>query len=946
MTFAAAVSAAAISQAAAAQEVVPAAVAPPSNVVAPQKSGSQPQDAPATSEQSIVVTGTRLPLAGFSAPTPTTVVGKQEISEIAPASADDIVSRLPSVRLTAGNGQSQRLYASGVAPVDLRGLGPERTLTLVDGERFTPTTETGTVDANIIPVGLLQRVDVVTGGASAAYGSDAVAGVVNFILDTKLDGIRGSAQEGFSQYNDDFQRAFSIAGGTAFAGGRGHVLFGADYARNEGTGSIYSRPWGRRQPYLVANGANRAPGVPAQSFATDVTYSQQSVGGLIISGPLAGTAFGPAGVPYQFEYGKVLSTLMIGGKNPMGNPNGNPPLLLPNQRRTALFRLDYDVSDSLSFYAEGNYGYTESTGATGFYQGRAIIGLDNPFLPEQVRSEMVAKGISTITVGKLMGDYGGTQLFKNNRTLRGIAGLNGNLFDGFTWDANVQYGKTHSYLNVKDVVIANFLAASDVVLGADGTPQCAPLGSNPNLTPSRIGQVQPGCVPLNIFGLGSSSIAAQDYITGSGGSKRWSDVSRFDADLNLRGSPFATWAGPVQVAVGGEYRKDSLAATANPLALAGAFNAANYLAYSGSVKVGEGYAEAEVPLAVDTAFAKSLHVNGAVRATDYSTSGWVVTWKVGGTWEPVDGILIRGTRSRDIRAPSLNDLYAVRGSGGIANITNPFNGVTGHLNASGTGNLNLVPERADTTTIGAVLSPKWGWTRGLRFSVDYYNIKINDAIATVGATDVILRCYQGQAQYCDAITFDDSSFGIANVNTQPFNVASILDRGVEAALDYRKPIANVGTVGLRARVTRTLKLQTTDQNTVVDRAGALQSGGVPKWTGTADLTFSSGGFLTTLESRFFSRSKYDATLFGPEDAGYDPRSGLSVNTNRFPGALYLNLYAEYSLDRHAGGVTFFGKVENLTNRPPALYAATTIVSGGNPYDLIGRRFLFGIRVSR
>lgn len=894
----------------------------------------------------IVVTGSRLQSSGFAAPTPTVVLGQAAIEQHAPAALPDVINRLPSVRLTAGNGQSQRLYATGVAPIDLRGLGPVRTLTLVDGERFTPTSDDGTVDANIIPIGLVSHIDVVTGGASAAYGSDAVAGVVNIVLDKKLTGIRASAQIGASQYGDGGEHDFTFAAGANFAGGKGHIMVGADYSDNSGVGTIYSRPWGREQPYLVSNGTARAAGVPAQSFATGVTYSAQSVGGLVTSGPLKGTAFGAGGVPYTFNYGQVLSTLMIGGSNFAGNPNGNFPLLIPNDRRTALVRLDYDLMPNVSFYAEGNYGLSENDGYTGFYQGSAIIGLDNVFLPAATRAQMVADGVSTITVGKLMADYGGTRLHTSHRTLRGIAGLQGKLFGDFTWDTNVQYGETHNYLHVGDVRVANFLAAADAIAGPDGTPVCAPLASNPNLTAARLAQVQPGCVPINIFGPGSSSAAAQNYITGDGGSHEWTDVSRLAADANLRGSPFSTWAGPVRVAIGGEYRRDEVHASADAASLAGAFNAANYGAYSGTVTVKEGYGEIGVPLARDGAFAKALDLNAAVRATDYSTSGWVATWKVGATWEPVAGLRLRATRSRDIRAPSLNDLYYVKGSGGLTNITNPFNGVTGHLVASAVGNPDLIPERADTTTVGAVFEPRWSWAHGLRLSVDYFDIKINDAILTVAPADVILRCFQGQQQYCSAITFDNSAFGIANVNQEPYNVANVVNRGLEAALNYRTQIADLGTIELRALATRTLALRTSDQNTIVDRAGALQSGGVPKWTGTADLSFSRGGFLGTLSTRFFSSSKYDATLFDATDPGYNAISGSSINNNHFPGAAYFDIYGEYTIKDGRSKYTIFGTVENLANKAPALYAATSITSGGNPYDLIGRRFKVGVRFSR
>jgi iron complex outermembrane receptor protein len=917
----------------------------------PQPSGQTLDPAaespPATGDAEIVVTGSRLQLSGFAAPTPTTVIGKDLIDQRAPVSVDAIINRLPAVRQTAGNGQSQRLFASGQAPIDLRALGPVRTLTLVDGNRFTPTSADGTVDSNIIPIGLLERIDVVTGGASAAYGSDAVAGVVNLVLRKQLDGVRLSAQQGVTEAGDASERLFTFAAGTNFADNRGHVIIGGDYSQNDGAGTIYSRDWGRRQPYLVANGANRPAGTPAQSFATNVTYSAQTTGGIITNGPLRGTAFGPDGTPYPFAYGQVLSTLMHGGVNERGNPNGNFPLVIPNQRETALARAQFDVSEALSVHLEGSYGKTQSNGFSGFYQASPIIGVDNPFLPTATRDALLGAGQQSFTLGRLLADYGGTQLHSSHRTLRILGGANGKLFGNFTWEAGAQYGETKNELDVKDVNIANFLAAVNAVRAPDGSIVCGPLPTNPNLTPTRLAQVQPGCVPINVFGLGSPSAESLDYITSNGGSHQFSTVSRFVADLNLRGSPFSTWAGPVQVAVGAEYRRDTVDASASAASLAGSFNASNFGQFSGEVKVKEGYAEVGVPLARDAAFAKSIDVNAAVRVTDYSTSGGVTTWKVGGTWEVAEGLRFRGTRSRDIRAPSLNDLYGVSGSGGLINITNPFNGASGRLVASNTGNSDLVPERADTTTIGAVLEPQWDWARGFKASVDYYNIKINGAITTVAAADVVLRCFQGQTRYCSAITTDNSAFGIANVNVRPYNLNVVQTRGLEGALNYQTRLpGDSGMLNFRVLATHTLNLKTIDQGSVIDRAGAIQSGGIPKWSGTADISFSHGGFLVTLSGRAFSASRFDATLFDPTDDGYNPASGSSINDNRFPSAAYFDIYAEQTIRSGATRFTLYGSVENLANKDPALYAATSITSGGNPYDLLGRRFKIGIRVVR
>lgn len=911
-----------------------------------QTSDDTAQAAPPAAVSDIVVTGSRLQNTGFAAPTPTTVVDRGQIDQRAPTAVDSIVNRLPSVRQTAGNGQAQRLFLSGQAPIDLRGLGPVRTLTLLDGERFTPTSDDGTVDSNIIPIGLLDRIDVVTGGASAAYGSDAVAGVVNLVLRKKLSGVRLSAQQGITEAGDASEHVFTLAAGTDFASGRGHVIVGGDYSQNDGAGTIYSRAWGRRQPYLVANGANRAAGVPAQSFATDVTYSAQTTGGIITSGPLRGTAFGIGGVPYAFNYGQVLSSLMIGGgPNERGNPNGNFPLLTPNKRQTALVRVDYDLTDSVSAFVEGNYGETQSNGFSGFYQGSAIIDRDNPFLPTATRNEMLRLGLRTITVGKLFADYGGTQLHSSRRTLRGSGGLKGKLFGDFTWDVGAQYGETKVQVDVLEAHVANFLAAVNAVRAADGSIVCGPIATNPNLTAARQAQVQDGCQPLNIFGSGSASPQALDYVTGKGGAHNYSTITRFVAGANLRGSPFATWAGPVQFATGLEYRRDTVDATASAASLAGAFNAANYGDYNGAVNVKEGYVELGVPLAKDVAFARSLDLSAAARLTDYSTSGSVTTWKVGGTWEPFDGLRLRATRSRDIRAPSLNDLFYYKPSGGLINITNPFNGASGRLSASAVGNPDLEPERADTTTLGVVVEPKWEWVRGFRASVDYYNIRINRAITTVAAADVVLRCFQGQQRYCPAITFDNSAFGIANVNTQPYNLNVVQVRGLEGALAYQTRLpGDAGRLNFHVLATRTLNLKTFDQGNVVDRAGALQSGGVPKWAGTGDISYSRDGFLATLSARVFSASKFDATLFDPSDAAYNPASGSSVNDNRFPGAAYFDFYAEQTVRSGNASFTLYGSVENFTDKDPALFAATSITSGGNPYDLLGRRFKVGVRV--
>ena len=928
------VSSLAIATGAAAQQA-PAADPPPS-VRAPEATGGEQAG-------DIVVTGSRLNANGYTAPNPTTVVSVEQIEQRAPTQVSDIIDRLPSVRLSAGAQQSQRLFQTGASPIDLRGFGAARTLTLVDGNRFT----SGTVDSALIPVNLIERVDVVTGGASAAYGSDAVAGVVNFVLRKRLEGIRASVQYGISGEGDAEERVFNIGFGSSFAGGRGHVVVGVDYANNGGVAPIHSRDWGRLDPYLVSNGLTRPANVPAQSFATQVTYSRQSTGGLIFSGPLAGTAFGPGGVPYQFQYGQVLTSLMIGGSNENGNPNVNAPLLTPTSRRAALVRAEYELTPALTVYAEGNYGYTKSDSYSGFYQSTAIIGINNPYLPAATRTAMQNANLSTVTVGRLLADYGGTRNDSSHETLRGLIGLQGKAFGSFTWDVSGQYSQTQNYGHNKDVVVANFLAAVNAVPGPNGTIICGPIAGNPNLTdPARISQVQPGCTPLNIFGLGSPSAAALDYVTGHGGSVSSSLGQMWSATVNLRGSPFSTWAGPVQFAIGGEWRKERSSSHANALALQSAWNASNGGEFTGSLTVLEGYAEIGVPLAADAPLLHALDLNGALRITNYSTSGVVHTWKVGGTWEPVEGLRFRTTRSRDIRAPSLGNLFAFGGPGGCCNITNPFNGESGRLQTAQTGNPNLTPEIADTFTAGMVLAPKAPWARWFRASVDYYDIKLRDAITTVQGPEIITRCAAGQQEYCAAIVFDNSVFGIAYVRQQPFNLNRLLRRGLDFSADFNFSLSPGAKLTIATRVSKAIAVRTYDRGAVIERSGSIQGDGVPKWNGTMDVSLAAGPLKVTASARYFSETRFDATLLGPEDAGYQPTLANTLNTNRAPARTYFDLYSEYGFDSGGTRFTLFGLVQNVMNKDPWIYAATSITAGGNPYDLIGRRFRIGIRVAR
>jgi iron complex outermembrane recepter protein len=905
----------------------------------------------------IVVTGSRLGASGFTTPTPVTVLGTAKIATRAPGTIADVVNQIPSFRQTSGPSQSQRFSANnGQNNLDLRGLGPTRTLMLIDGRRQSTT------DTNVIPIALVDRVEVVTGGASAAYGSDAVAGVVNFVLKDKLDGIQGSAQYGITSRGDGAEPSINLAAGTSFADDRGHVLAGLDYDDNHGIGRIYERAWGREQAGLVSFGsAASRGGLPAQGFLPGITYSAQTPGGVITSGPLKNTAFGPGGAPFAFDQGTVYSNVMQGGSNPGMNPGGNFPIEVPLKRLATLAKASFDVSDNFKVYAQGAYAEVKGYAYTSYLQLPSIIvSINNPYLPSETRAAAIAAGVNpatgTLNVGRTFTELGGYDQFTDRKTLRGVVGASGKVLGGWKWDVSYQYARTKDTLyDPTDVLVSNLQQAAYAVRDGSGNIVCGNVASNPNLSASSraliasFQQLNPSaqCAPMNIFGYGSPSAASLKYITGAGlkNSSTSTDVLQVAA-ANVSGSPFSTWAGPVELALGGEYRTEKLHAVTDALSLIQAWGTNNGAHFQGDLNVKEAYVELGVPLAKDMPFAHSLDLNAAGRYTDYSTSGSVETWKVGLTYEPVRSIRLRVTRSRDIRAPNLTDLYSQGATVLISNIVNPINNQTGLLTTIPQGNPDLKAEKADTLTGGIVFQPTASWLRGFRASVDYYSIKVAGVITSYTAQEVLRRCAAGESSFCNFIGFNGSQFGIASMVLEPFNLNKLNTSGLDIELSYRMPLDKMGLPGaltLHGLATHVFHLKTTDSTGTIDRAGSLQQNGVPAWTANVDLTYQLGGFSSTLTGRYFSAVKYDATLIGPDSPNYNPALSNSINDNTMPSRTYFDLALSYDVindQRHK--LEFFTTVTNLFDKQPP-YNAFLVSSGGNPYDLIGRTYKVGVR---
>jgi len=910
--------------------------------------------------QEVVVTGSRIARDGFEAPTPLTVIGEDQINAAAPENLADFVNELPSVVGSATPQNSNLSFSNGQAGINalnLRGLGTVRTLVLLDGRRSVPSAITGIVDVNDLPQGLVERVEVVTGGASAAYGSDAMTGVVNFVLNKNFTGLKSEVSAGRTTYGDDDNWKGSVTGGFAFADGRGHVLLNGEYTKREGIYGV-PRDWNKRGWYIMNNPAYSASNtsVPERLVVRGASLSTATLGGIITNTALRGTTFGPDGSHRPFEYGSLVRDPWMQGGEWAGNQfNGYNTLDQEVERKGLFGRFSFEITDNFEVFAQAsrNESETLSWQLQQFNIGNIAVRAGNPFIPADIAQQMADQNITQFTLGTMNGDLPTIAFEGARQVTRYTAGFEGN-FDLFgtewNWDAYYQKGTTDSSETGYNISAkARFSNALDAITDpVSGLPACR---STVEVDPGN------GCVPYNPMGLGVNSQAVLDYVLGS--PQRDQTFTQEVAAATLRGSPFELWAGPVSVAAGVERREEKVSGKADPTSLINGWFAGNYLPTFGKYHVAEAFFETVVPLAKGLPGAQALDLNAAIRRTDYSTSGLVSTWKLGATWQPIDDLRFRVTRSRDIRAPNLNELFAA-GTANTNSVIDRFNNDQNvQYQGLSVGNLSLVPEKADTLGIGVILQPRF--IEGFTASIDYYDVKISDAIGNVGAQTIVDRCFEGQQAFCAAITRGIGAGGtsvISQIRLSPFNFIDFKARGVDLETSYRFGLDRLvaswgGDLTLRALATRYIdNYQNTGVTTPVNSVGSNSGNGPPKWMYRATLTYGNDPFTVTLTGRGFSSGTYlnnyiECSSGCPAASAEFP----TIDDNSLPGAFYLD--ASFSYKLNVGGFDWeaFASVQNLLNKDPAMVAQgpaglayATTPTNPTLYDILGRVFRIGVRM--
>ncbi len=906
--------------------------------------------------ETVTVTGSRIISDAANSPTPLTVVSTIQLQETTPTNIPDGLNKLPvfqgsSRPGSAGNGGT----SAGINVLSLRNFGAQRTLVLLDGHRQAPTNANGTVAIDTLPQMLVSRVDVVTGGASAVYGSDAVTGVVNFILDKRYEGFKFNVNSGISNYGDSASYKAEFAVGTSLFGGRGHFLASLEYLNRDGIPQS-ARPYGDEYWSQTGAGTVANPRV----FTKNIRNGTASEGGLITcTGCTAnGFHFVGNGVIAPFVRGTPTGTSGVesggdGGYGPFGTA------VTPYRSAAAFSRFSYMVDDTTEFYAQATAAESWATGT--WYPTNMITGAnrantfytDNPFLSPELQARLNPTNTpgKTFQLAKFMNQFGreGSPGTRNvNRYLSAATGLSGVWMDRFSWDLYYTHGESRqSVTNYRNPNNQRWYAAEDAVRNTAGNIVCY-------VSTTIYADRFPGCKPMNPFGTTSMSQESYDYI--SGDTKYVMTNIMDDVSGSISGDLFELPAGMLKGALSAEMRWLEYGVTSNASPLDKVVctglrlcSTANALWQQDTVSglapvsnnVWEVALELGAPLLKDLPLVQSLDINGGVRYTEYSTSGAVQTWKIGLDYHVNDDVRFRATTSVDIRAPTLNDLFSPVQSS-ITSFTDLLTGAYGIIPVTRQGNPNLKPEVARTYTAGIVLTPSW--IDGLTFSYDYYRIAIKNGIGALTAANNEIQSLcvasAGASAYCSlyARPFPYSNTSPANYPTQIFNQSlNTAYQGIEGSdieVNYRLDMANVSLPGnMDFRVM--LNMQPVDTSQQFANA-IFTTATSPGANVSATVSYSLDDWRFSLQNRWVS--SYPLAN----------RVGYIVNPERIDSQNYVDFSLQRRFTAEGGNFTGYLSVQNVFNSHTPL-APGGSGSPGLTYplaqrgDLVGRYFTIGLR---
>ncbi len=904
------------------------------------------QDAAAPADgDTIVVTGSRLGGDSLKQASPISVVSAKEIALSGQINVESVLKDLPQL-IPSTTGASNN-PGGGVATADLRGLGATRTLVLVNNRRYVAYDSNQVVDLNTIPAALIERVDIVTGGRSAVYGSDAIAGVVNFVMKKDFSGVAANAEYRLNEAGD----------GANF---NGNLLLGGNFEDGRGNATIYF-------DYTKRNGILQS----ARDYSKQAQVDDGE-GGLIPggSGSIEGTRFVNAGVSRKFETDGSYTP--YNSATDAYNYAPSNYLQVPQERFLMSAQTHYEVSPALNVYAEGQFinNRVKNKLAPTPYTGSVDIDIDSSFLSPSSQALLKTldpdgDGYATSTIARRLTEVGDRISSLDNTAYRAVLGANGDIGGGWNYDAYYSYSRTKSIeTQIGNVSNSRVLQALRTTYDANGNLVCSDSSN--------------GCVPLNIYGAGNISAAAAAFITIPVQNSSTISEQVASASISNR-NLFDLGAGPVGIVFGTEYRREH--GSYNPdFSLSSGdvvgFNAGEGL--SGGYDVKEAYTEIAVPLLADIPLIKKLEVNGAYRYSYYSTAAKSVSTYSGGVvWSLIDDISLRGQYSRAVRAPTVYDLYsgstqdfpaatdpctlaaAVTNANlkasciatGVpaASLGQDYYGGSSQIQTVDGGNPALREETSDTYTVGIVLQPRF--LPRFSFTADYYKIKIANYISTVGTTNLLRACYGDaangytpyDASYCSSLPRDSNSYAITNAANTLANTGGVVTRGVDFEARYGLPL-NFGAFGsgtskldFRVSGTRLIAFDYNPLAAIPDltincagKFGTTCTEPYAKWRVSARTTYSTGPVTVSVLYRHLSSVNDDdvSTVYAVEKIkAYD----------------YFDLTASFDIKP---GFTWSVGMNNVFNKQPPILGDNQEQANTYPstYDPYGRAFFVSTNV--
>ena len=935
--------------------------------------------------QRIEITGSRIKSPGAESPSPLQVITSQDIAASGATNVQELLLKNPTFG-TPGISRTNSNFSTasaGVATIDLRNLGTSRTLVLVNGRRFIAGVPgESAVDLNSIPTEFIERIELLTGGASSTYGSDAVAGVVNIILKRDFEGVALNVSSGQSEKNDDKKSKFDLTFGTTGAGGKANLMGHFGYSQQ---GAVFSRDRDASAVDQASRGAF-ITGDPVDLFTVQRPFFS--------SFAPQGRFFPTAGTGGSRTFDAQGNLIPFSTNGPAGdgvgahgfNRSAFRTIAIPTERFLFAGKGDYALSENHSAFFEGSYAASQTKtrlepfplqsndifAGTGRVPAEFLVNgvlLRNPLVPTalyNILTDTNADGARDYGFTRRLSEVGNRGNVADRDTFRIATGLKGTLAKTWDYDAFVSYGTTkESQVSSGQVNVLNFRSALEAIPDANGIAICR----------DAIARLQ-GCVPINIFGSNTISPAALKYVTAPGLLATFTSQMLYGATVT--GQPFKLPAGPLGVAAGFEFRKEFSRSEFDPLQQAG-LNAGNAIPRTeGSFDVKELFAEARVPLLKNQPFAKALTVTGAVRGGNYSTVGNTLSWNTGLEWAPISDLKFRATKVLSTRAPNINELFSPPSQTFPTGLNDPCTGVTAtstgpsaaacraapgvmaNIAANGgvftrtqadqqgisgfnRGNPLLGEEEGNSNTLGLVFTPtSISWLKNVSFTADYFNIKVKDAIVSTPRQFILDQCYSGKASFCQFITRRPTSVGANNAGSLEFidsavtNSGDLVTEGVDLTVAYAD---KVGPGRLNARLAWT----------------NLSKGYVTPLPGAPRDPFM--GEIGAAKDKFLLTLGYDWGPWGiTSQTTYTGKSSLDdkflKGFNVAPGSYGVGstVYNDFQFRYTTKNVQYYAGIDNAfgTKAPPIISGLpgndTGTETEAGTYDPIGRRFYVGARI--